>query len=42
MEEGQENNQNWVPKIIKIFSNPEQNSETAMEVDEDNSQSMFH
>lgn len=34
MQEGQEN-ENWIPKIIKIFSTPEQNSESAMEVDEE-------
>lgn len=35
MQEGQEKNENWVPKIIKIFSTPEQNSDLAMEVDEE-------
>lgn len=42
MEEGQENQEGretWVPQIIKIFSTPErnnsENSESAMEVDEE-------
>lgn len=35
MQESQEKNDNWVPKIIKIFSNTNQGSESAMEVDEE-------
>lgn len=36
MQDREEKNENWLPKIIKIFSFPDQNLESAMEVDEEN------